>query len=178
MKYYAIRKGVKDNVIVNTWEECKELVHGVATEYKSFRSEDAAKAYLSGIKPSDYPIEGICCDGACSGNPGPSEARVTDLSGVQLLHQHLGEHTNNYAELVGVGMAVMYAKENNISNVYVDSRTALSWSKKAPVNQVKEMDMVTKMSNKISSVIQQSGIELIKWQTEKWGEIPADFGRK
>lgn len=49
-KYYAIKegKGVKDK-IVRTWGECKELVLGYPAVYKSFKTEEEAKAYLGKI---------------------------------------------------------------------------------------------------------------------------------
>ena len=55
-KYYAIKdgKGVK-NKIVYTWEECKELVHGYPSIYKSFRTEEEAHNYLGLIKEVDIP---------------------------------------------------------------------------------------------------------------------------
>ena len=49
-KYYAIKegKGVKD-LIVRSWDECKEYVHGYSAVYKSFTSEEDAKEYLENV---------------------------------------------------------------------------------------------------------------------------------
>ena len=56
-KYYAIKegKGVK-NKIVRTWSECKELVLGYPSIYKSFSTEEEARKYLNGIKDKDKDI--------------------------------------------------------------------------------------------------------------------------
>ena len=56
-KYYAIKegKGVK-NKIVRTWSECKELVLGYPSIYKSFSTEEEARKYLNGIKDKDIPV--------------------------------------------------------------------------------------------------------------------------
>ena len=56
-KYYAIKegKGVK-NKIVRTWSECKELVLGYPSIYKSFYTEEEARKYLSSIKAKDIPV--------------------------------------------------------------------------------------------------------------------------
>ena len=56
-KYYAIKegKGVK-NKIVRTWTECKELVLGYPSIYKSFSTEEEARKYLNGIKDKDIPV--------------------------------------------------------------------------------------------------------------------------
>ena len=55
-KYYAIKegKGVK-NKIVRTWSECKELVLGYPSIYKSFVTEEEAIKYLGGIRDKDIP---------------------------------------------------------------------------------------------------------------------------
>jgi len=49
-KYYAIKegKGVK-NKIVRTWDECSKLVLGYNSVYKSFKTEQEAKEYLSNV---------------------------------------------------------------------------------------------------------------------------------
>lgn len=48
-KYYAVRKGLVPG-IYNSWEECKNNVHGFpGAEYKSFKTLDEAKAYLGDI---------------------------------------------------------------------------------------------------------------------------------
>lgn len=44
-KFYAIRKGRKPG-IVETWEECKDRVHGVASEFKSFNTREEAAQYI------------------------------------------------------------------------------------------------------------------------------------
>ena len=47
-KYYAVRVG-KVPGIYQTWDECKKNVHGFpAAEYKSFPSEEEAKAIWEG----------------------------------------------------------------------------------------------------------------------------------
>lgn len=49
-KFYAIKKGKGvENKIVSTWEECKSLVEGYHSEFKSFKTEEDALKYL-GIK--------------------------------------------------------------------------------------------------------------------------------
>ena len=57
-KYYAIKvgKGVKDK-IVTSWSECKELVLGYPSVYKSFKTEEEALEYLKAIKDVDKKLE-------------------------------------------------------------------------------------------------------------------------
>ena len=52
-KYYAVRKG-RDIGIYETWEECKAIVQGVKSEYRSFRNLAEAVEYMDAyflIKP-------------------------------------------------------------------------------------------------------------------------------
>lgn len=53
-KYYAIKIGnnVKD-IIVTTWEHCKEYVIGYPSIYKSFKSKKEAEKYLKNITNID-----------------------------------------------------------------------------------------------------------------------------
>ena len=47
-KFYAI-KSADGGQIVNSWEECEKLVHGVkGTKYKSFSTRTEAEAWISG----------------------------------------------------------------------------------------------------------------------------------
>ena len=57
VKYYAIKegKGVK-NKIVMSWNECKEIVLGYPSIYKSFKTEEEAIRYLNDIKDKDVPV--------------------------------------------------------------------------------------------------------------------------
>lgn len=49
-KFYAIKKGNGvENKIVLSWEECKSIVDGYPSEFKSFKTEEDALNYL-GIK--------------------------------------------------------------------------------------------------------------------------------
>lgn len=46
-KYYAIRKGRKNNIVVNSWTECEELTKGYPSEYVSFTVEKDAYDWLN-----------------------------------------------------------------------------------------------------------------------------------
>ena len=49
-KYYAIKEGKGvENIIVRTWVECKELVHGYNAVYKSFANLEDANRYLEEV---------------------------------------------------------------------------------------------------------------------------------
>ena len=53
-KWYAIKDGKNvKNIIVTSWDECKVLVLGRNSIYKSFLSEEEAKRYLNKIDDRD-----------------------------------------------------------------------------------------------------------------------------
>ena len=120
------------------------------------------------------PKSGIAVDGACSGNPGPAEYKIVDIqSGKTLVQRKIGHGTNNHAEFIGLCHAVfMFPNET----IYCDSLIAIGWvlkrthrSKHYHKELNKCVDML-KGLNKLPTIV--------KWDTKKFGEIPADFGRK
>lgn len=50
-KFYAIKEGKNNtkNKIVNTWDECKKIVHGYPSVYKSFPTREECEKYLSEV---------------------------------------------------------------------------------------------------------------------------------
>jgi ribonuclease HI len=68
--------------------------------------------------------------------------------------------------------------------VYSDSRTAIKWVKdksvktKLPRNDNTELlfDLLDRAVRWLQNNDYQNLV--VKWETKKWGEIPADFGRK
>lgn len=204
-KYYVIWVGHKTG-IVDSWEECKKRIHGFkGARYKSYKSlEEAKRAYASyrtdniGSTQHSYttnaeifsrtpPIrESLAVDAACSGNPGPMEYRgVYVNSGEVVFHVKFPLGTNNIGEFLAIvhGLAELKRKNQNIP-IYTDSSIALKWVKKKKCFTKLERDSNTEKLFKIieraetwlkNNTYQQP---LLKWDTERWGEIPADFGRK
>ena len=155
-------------------------------------------------KPSDSPskkkpslIDGLpdevikgswAVDAACSGNPGIMEYRgvvVDDRS--ELFHMGpfpLG--TNNIGEFLAiVHAAALLKKVGDTSKViYTDSRTALSWVKhkrvKTNLKRIKQTEALYQLIARAETWLRNNGMvnPLLKWDTDNWGEIPADFGRK
>jgi len=76
-------------------------------------------------------------------------------------------------------------KQNNSQlPLYSDSRTALKWvqQKKAKTKLEKNeenkslFELIARAENWLQN--NEYSTPLLKWETEAWGEIPADFGRK
>jgi ribonuclease HI len=91
----------------------------------------------------------------------------------------------NLGEFLALVHALAYLKQRNSSwPVYTDSRTALAWLRKKAIRTTLErspknaelFDLVDRAVKWINANTWPNRV--IKWETEYWGEIPADFGRK
>ena len=203
-KFYVVWKGHKPGVY-STWEECKNQVSGAeGALYKSFSSkEDAQKAFADNpwkhlSKPKTTATkktlssahiiqESIAVDAACSGNPGDMEYRgVKVWDDEEIFHQGpFPQGTNNIGEFLGIVHALALLKQKN-SNlpIYSDSVNAMKWIAKKKCNtkleQTEENKPIFELIARAENWLQQNSYEnkILKWETESWGEIPADFGRK
>ena len=145
----------------------------------------------------DKPVKGWVVDAATEGNPGLTEYRGIDLeTGEVVFHQRIGIATNNIGEFLAVVHAIAEMEKRGIkSQIYTDSQTALSWIKKKNCNSSLKKSRYTEVSIDFKDralkylkskdfdlsdefVINMNGIEIMKWFTQTWGEIPADFQRK
>lgn len=151
---------------------------------RSIASHLKEEAYMSN---SEVNLDSIAVDAGCSGNPGLLEYRGVYLrTGKEIFHQGPFEHgTNNIGEFLAIVHALALLKKNNSNmTVYSDSMVAQKW--------VREKKCKTKLEKNDKNSVLHALIEraeawlaansytnpVVKWQTEKWGEIPADFGRK
>lgn len=151
---------------------------------RSIASHLKEEAYMSN---PEVNLDSIAVDAGCSGNPGLLEYRGVYLrTGKEIFHQGPFEHgTNNIGEFLAIVHALALLKKNNSNlTVYSDSMVAQKW--------VREKKCKTKLEKNDKNSVLHTLIEraeawlaansytnpVIKWQTEKWGEIPADFGRK
>lgn len=93
--------------------------------------------------------------------------------------------TVNIGEFLAIVHALAYLKQRNSDwPVYSDSRTAIAWLKKRAVNTKLEPSAknreLFKLLERALSWLENNNWKnpVLKWETEYWGEIPADFGRK
>ena len=152
---------------------------------------NAASAPGGGRALFDIPEinpDAIAVDGACAGNPGRMEYRGVDVkSGIELFHVGpLDDGTNNVAEYLALvhALAYLYQKGDGVTPVYSDSRTARSWVRNRGCRTKLER---TPRNAKIFELLARADVwirthnpsnQVLRWDTDAWGEIPADFGRK
>lgn len=132
--------------------------------------------------------DSIAVDGACSGNPGRMEYRgVYVPTGAELFHQGpFDDATNNIGEFLALvhALAMLAQQQNTHTAVYSDSRTALAWLRNRRANtkiqptaaNARVMELLQRAERWVQTHTWTNAV--LKWDTEHWGEIPADFGRK
>ena len=204
--YYVVWQGKQPGIYAD-WETCQAQVKGQqGAVYKGFATlAEAEKAFSS--SPEEYitrkststskiitrpstssPIlPALAVDAACSGNPGLMEFRgVIADTGTEVFHRGpFQKGTNNIGEFLAIVLGLAYLKTNNLPWVlYSDSRTAIAWVKKGHANTKMEWTMDNQelflMVRKAEQWLHDNTYTtpIYKWETEQWGEIPADFGRK
>ena len=108
-------------------------------------------------------------------------------TGEEIFHMGpLAGGTNNIGEYIAlIHAASLLARRGDLTTpIYTDSRTALSWVRRGKSNTTvkptAENAKVIELLRRADAWLAANRIHnpILKWDTEKWGEIPADFGRK
>lgn len=135
----------------------------------------------------------IAVDAACSGNPGKMEYQgvYVDISTQPTAKKALFKSqvfpnaTNNIGEFLALVHALAMQKKNGWHYpIYSDSVNAQIWIRqKKCKTKLQPNDKNTYLFELIARAekwLNENTIEVpvLKWKTEIWGEIPADFGRK
>ncbi len=204
-KYYVVWKGVEPGVY-DSWRECQRQINGFeGAVYKSFSTEaEAREAYASSPfdyigkprrterptvspGPSTYCDNALAVDAACSGNPGPMEYRGVHIASRQQIF-HFGPvwGTNNIGEFLAIvhGLALLKQKGLTSMPVYSDSRNAIGWVRqkkcKTKLERTAKTEALFQLIERAEQWLRTNTYTnpLLKWETDRWGEVPADFGRK
>lgn len=135
----------------------------------------------------EIDLDGWAVDASCLGNPGRMEYRGVELmTGRELFRVGPFEKsTNNIGEFLAIVHALALMKSKGESHtIYSDSVTGMAWVRNrkiktqldaTPENK-KSFDMMARALSWLNTNHYNSRI--LKWNTDRWGEIPADFGRK
>jgi ribonuclease HI len=203
-KYYTVWKGRRTGVF-RSWKECEAQVCGfTGAEYMAFPTIEQAKTaqsmrYADVLKgrlplgPFRRPAkrgpthDSICVDASCIGNPGPMEYRGVHLGDGRLIF-HVGpvhNGTNNVGEFLAIVHALEYLKARGKDwPVYSDSQNAISWVRgkacRTTLSRNARSAKIFALIDKAEAWLcrNQYNNRILKWKTEEWGEIPADFARK
>ncbi len=203
-KHYVVWKGRKTGVFA-TWAECERQVKGVVgAQFKAFESElEAEVAYLAKYddykgKPASHgkwklasaqPIlPSLCVDAACSGAPGKLEYRGVNIeTGKEIFRAGpYVEGTNNVGEFLAVVHALTWQSKRNMRiPIYSDSEIAILWVNagacKTNLKRSSKNAVLFALIHSAENWLAENKLpedKILKWDTNLWGENPADFGRK
>ena len=137
--------------------------------------------------PLEVKANAIAVDAACSGNPGPMEYQGIDLAtGARIFHFGPIRGTNNIGEFLAIVHALALIEQQGTvdKTVYSDSYNAILWVKKkqckTKLARTPDTKELFKIRARAENWLQTHAVKtpIVKWETGKWGEVPADFGRK
>lgn len=203
-KFYVVWEGRKKGIYTN-WDDCKKQIEGFqGAKYMSFENEKEAITALSDnlnkyigqkakakkkVNPNAPPPirESVVVDAAWNTRTGDMEYQGFDFKTGKLLFKKgpYQDGTNNIGEFLAIVHALALLKKHNINlPIYSDSRTAMSWVRKKTANTKLErtprntelFELTKRAEEWLRTNTYQNPI--LKWDTDNWGENPADFGRK
>ena len=203
-KYYVIWAGHKTGIF-DTWAETEQNIKGFQNaQFKSFETKEQAfhaskKNYWASINTKSEPSKfkkiisesilkpSISVDAACAGNPGVLEYQGVNTATKEVLFSRgpFPKGTVNICEFLSIVHGLAYLKKiNSTCPIYSDSRTAISWVKKKAIKTNLERTSDTEELFKMVDIAldwlhnNPYATKILKWETEDWGENPADYGRK
>jgi ribonuclease HI len=114
------------------------------------------------------------------------EYQAIDLAtGARVFHFGPVRGTNNIGEFLAIVHALAWQKQKKMSYpIYSDSVNAQLWIRqkkcKTKLQRNAKNDYLFQLIERAEKWLNENAIEvpILKWKTEIWGEIPADFGRK
>ncbi|RMG81174.1 MAG: ribonuclease H [Bacteroidetes bacterium] len=207
-KYYVVWEGRNPGIYETWADCQLEIKGWPGAKFKSFPTKAAATEAFRGHYADYYQKPGenskptldtispemrekivwdsIAVDAACSSSSGEMEYQGVDTrTGARIFHQKFSTGTNNIGEFLALVHALaMLKKQGKKTAIYTDSRTAMAWVRKRKANTTFKktrhnaflFDLIARAEKWLRENTWENPI--LKWDTENWGEIPADFGRK
>jgi len=172
-----------------------EADRAFAASYADYEGKPSStqKWLFSPVKPI---LPSIAVDAACSGSPGPLEYQGVDTeTGKQIfIRGPFADGTNNVGEFLAIVEAMKWLSDHRKNGpIYSDSQNAIGWVKAGKCNTKLMRTQANKKLFCLIAAAEQTlyatrsadagrigsvRTTILKWDTEAWGEIPADFGRK
>ena len=174
-----------------TMQEAQEALRcGSLKAYKERASK--RKLWLEPTAAGE-PMVALPClvvDAACSGAPGPTEYRGVVLPEGNEVFRHgpYRNGTNNIGEYLAIVTGLRWLENNSLPfPLYSDSACAIGWVRaRLGACNTHCDDIGPELRQLIARAESwargptkdKMASRIRKWQTDEWGEIPADFGRK
>ena len=191
---YSVIRFTNEEVIANTSEVVRNIKKALMEIIPSKGNNTAAPKSPLPLEGARGRLEGLgidlnawAVDAACSGNPGPMEYQAIDLqTGARVFHFGPMKGTNNSGEFLAIVHALALMQQQGLHDkaIYSDSYNAILWVNKRKCKTKLERtpeteplyQIILRAERWLNTHTWRNPI--IKWETQKWGEVPADFGRK
>lgn len=162
----------------------------VKASSRSVRQPDGSNPEVTNPPYADFPeidLDGWAVDASCMGNPGVMEYRGVELrTGREIFRVGpFQDATNNIGEFLALVHAIsLQYRTGERHTIYSDSATGMSWLRN---KRIKTTLKSTPRNGRVFELLARAltwitshhwEAKVLKWQTDLWGEIPADFGRK
>lgn len=170
--------------LVNEDAPLGEILVGASTNGADANKKENDRSYF---EFPEIDLDGWAVDASCMGNPGVMEYRGVELrTGRELFRMGpFQDATNNIGEFLALVHAIaLQYRQQDWHTIYSDSATGMTWLRNRRVKttlkptpgNARVFELMARALTWISS--HQWNTRILKWQTQLWGEIPADFGRK
>ena len=137
--------------------------------------------------PPEVRADAWAVDAACPGNPGPMAYPCIDrATGARGFPCGPGRGNNNSSGFLAIVHALALMDQQGIHDkaIYSDSYNAILWVRNKHCktklvhddSTAKAYELVARAERWLAT--HHASVPIIKWETKKWGEIPADFGNK
>lgn len=168
--------------------------------FPGFEKKEKPTPPSSLLSPQSPLSPAIAVDAACSGNPGKMEYQgvfvdfgTEPATTTTLFKSPVFENgTNNIGEFLAIVHALAWQKQKRVSYpIYSDSVNAQKWVRekkcKTKLQPNDKNEYLFELIGRAEKWLQENdewmqqnslSIPVLKWKTEIWGEIPADYGRK
>lgn len=194
-KYYAIRQinGETVGKILTSWDICKAEVNGKRAEYKSFKTQEEAVAYLDGYKEEEkeedilsnrnnyiYYVDGSYLNDSIGWG-------FVCVKGDEILSKMCGSvksvedetSRNITGELESAKMAIRHAISNDIKKIYIvhDYQGISSYITGAWKPNKEESKQYTEWVNSLKNRIEISFIKIKGHTDNKYNDIVDDLAK-
>lgn len=171
-----------------------------AKGFSGFEKKEKSIPNSSLLTPHSPLSPAIAVDAACSGNPGKMEYQgvfvdfgTEPATTTTLFKSPVFENgTNNIGEFLAIVHALAWQKQKKVFYpIYSDSVNAQKWVREKKCKTKLEpndknaylfelVERAEKWLRENDEWMRQNSLRIpvLKWKTEIWGEIPADYGRK
>jgi ribonuclease HI len=160
---------------------------GKGNRKRKDKSASKTNSKTNTLYENEIDYDSISVDVGTRGNPGPVEYQGVDTRTGEVIFSYgpISKGTNNLGEFLAIVHALAYLqKQGSNKTVYSDSENAMKWVRKKTVSTTLKRDASTE---EIWQLIDRALYwlnhnsyknKVRKWNTKRWGEIKADYGRK